>query len=410
MNVTRLREEFATLQTESNQFMDASTADGAEAPSPEQLDANEKRLERMQTIQKQIDQHTQFAKLKLANPADTTVPGSVQTPAEPSGREEFMNIIVADETPEQAVRRYAQHKAAINNFIRTGDTRGLQFANSALTTSVGSGALLPRRVGTPVVIKRMGNPIRQVIESRGLKVMETTTSEEIPVPVIDDTANSADAIAQNATGDNEKEPSITNLTLGNTLYDSGTVWSSNTLLNSLSFDLLAYLEPMLNKRIDRTQSKAWVDDMEANATVGKTTAGTATVTYLELLAWQHSIAVDNRANGAFIVSDGLFQTLRGLMDSQNHPIYQQSLRDDAPDQLLGWPIFVSADLAAPGAGAVSGLAVVADLLFVRDVTNRRIARYVNIPTYRDQFGIAEFANGDFKYAASGVRALKHAAA
>ena len=413
MNVTKLREEFSTLKTATDEFV--GLPEDADI-TQEQLDQNATRIERMTFIKAQIDQHAKFAQMKLDNPADPAAPGVITTPTDPSGRDEFTNISVADETPEQAALRFSRETAAINRWIRYGDPRGVKFAvsggeqfttNSALTTASGSNALLPVTVATPVVIKRILNPLRAAIQARGLKVMTTDTTEPISVPVFDDTANTADAIPQNQTGDNEKEPGLSNLVLGNTLYDSGTVWASNTLLNGLTYDLLGYLQPMLDQRIDIKQATAWMLDLATNATVGVTTASTAGVTYSELLAWQHSIPLVNRPWGAFILSDGLFQTIRNLVDSQGHPIYQESLRDDAPNTLLGWPVFLTDQLAAPAATAVSGVAIAANLTFVRDITNKRIARYVNIPTYRDQFGLAEFANGDFKYAASGVRALKH---
>ena len=412
MNVTKLREEFSTLKTATDEFV--GLPEDA-AITQEQLDENATRIERMTFIKAQIDQHAKFAQMKLDNPADPAAPGTVTTPAEPTGREEFNRISVADETPEQAALRFAKDKAAVNRWIRYGDPRGVRFAassgeqfttNSALTTASGSNALLPVTVAPPVLIKRLLNPLRAAMVARGQPIMSTDTTENISVPVFDDTANTADVIPQNQTGDNEKEPAVAGVTLGATLYDSGTVWSSNTLLNSLTIDLLGYLQPMLDQRIDIKQAAAWMLDLATNATVGVTTAGTSTITYAELVAWQHSIAVVNRPYGAFILSDGLFQTLRNLVDSQNRPLYQESLRDDAPDKLLGWPVFITDQLAAPAATAVSGIAVATNLIFIRDITNKRIARYVNIPTYRDQFGLAEFANGDFKYTAGGARALK----
>ena len=408
----KAREKFAALQTECNQFMEKFPEDGENRPSDEEFSANGTRIEGMKTLQKQIDQHQQFAALKLENPTATAVPGTVTTPVEPGGREEFSQIAVSlsIETKEQGEQRFSLHKAAVNHFIRTGEHKRVMFNNNAITTGTGSNAMLPVSVAPPIVIKRLVNPLRQALAARGLVAITTDSSEPISVPFFDDSANAADVIPQNQTPDNEKEPSVTSLQLGNTLYDSGTVWSSNTLLNSLSFDLLAYIQPMLDSRIDIKQATAWMTSIKATAPVGVTTASTGGVTFPELLTWQHSVPIVNRPYGVFVLSDTLFRGIRGLVDNQNRPIYQESLQDGAPDKLLGWPIFVSTDLADPGPGQVSGLAVAANRIFIRDITNRRVARYVNDADRRDQFGLAEFANGDFQFHPSGVRALKHAAA
>ena len=407
----KAREKFAAHQNECNQFMDKFPEDGEARPSEDEFKANGTRIEEMKTLQKQIDQHAQFAQLKLDNPATTAAPGTIQTPSEPGGREEFSQIAqsLAIETKEQAEQRFSIHKAAVNHFIRTGEHKKVMFNNDAITTGTGSNAMLPVTVAPPVIIKRLVNPLRQALAARGLVAITTDTAEPISVPFFDDSGNTADVIPQNQTPDNEKEPVVTGMTLGNTLYDSGTVWSSNTLLNSLSFDLLAYIQPMLDSRIDIKQATAWMTSIKATATIGVTTASTAGVTFQELLTWQHSVPIVNRPYGVFVLSDGLFRAIRGLTDTQNRPIYQESLQDGAPDKLLGWPVFPSTALSDPAAGQISGLAVAANRIFVRDITNRRVTRYVNDADRRDQFGLAEFANGDFAFHPSAVRALKHAA-
>jgi HK97 family phage major capsid protein len=406
---TKLREEFSRLHGEAKTLIDGAIAGGRELTADEKT-ANENRFKRLKTIKDTLDEQLRFANLAIAD-APTNGGGGVTRGREPQGRDEFDR---SDPDRQQFAQREGEtdagflqrHRKLVNDFIRTGAIPAkLQFT---LTTGSGSGVLLPTSVGKPVVIKAIRNTVRAALMARGLKVIETDGMEAMSVPVFDDTANTADAIAENSTSENNKDPSVGGLDLGATLYDSGTVWASNTLLNSQTFDLLAYLEPMLDARIEAAELAAWMVLLAA-ATVGKTTSTTTGVTYGELLDWQHSIPLARRADGVFFVSDGLFRTLRGMVDDNDRPIYQESLRDDAPDRLLGWPLFPTTGLAAPAAGAVSGVAASAEALVVRDVKNRRIARYQNIPTHPDQFGIREFSNGDFKFVTSAVRTLKHAA-
>jgi HK97 family phage major capsid protein len=299
-----------------------------------------------------------------------------------------------------------RHREAVNAYIKTGDMmRARQFV---LVTTTGSSVLAPTRVGASRTVQQMPNPYRAALMARALEVIRTADMNPIAIPYFDDTANTADIIAENNTSENNKDPSVSGVTLTPVLYDSGTVWSSNMLLSSVGFDLLGYLEPMLDTRIWRREMTAWTTTLLATAVVGKTTATVNGVTYDELLDWQHSIPAVRRYNGVFMVSDGLFRAIRGLKDTTGQPIYQPSLRDDAPDRLLGWPIFVTDALAAPATGVTSGVAAAADGLFIREAGQRHIARYSNIPTHPDQFGIREFAYGSFAFDSAAVRTLKHA--
>lgn len=412
------REEFSRIRQEAMTVVETAAKEDRDLTDDEKK-ANEQRFKRMEQIEKLDAEHARFAGMAIrGGAAAANVPGTVQTTTQPRGREEFeagegrdFFTAGAGETEVDVIRR---HREAINHFIRTGERQGsIAGRRFTLTTGSGSGVLLPTLVGPPIAIKRMRNPIRAALAARGLQVIRTPGMEAMSIPVFDDTANEASVIAQDSTSENNLDPTVTGLTLGADLYDSGTVWSSNTLLNSLTYDLIAWLEPMLRARIEAKQMTAWFDDLDA-ATVGKTTASTTGVTYGELLDWQHSIPASRRGDGVFFVSDGLMRAIRGLVDANDNPIYQVSLRDEQPDTLLGWPVFVTDDLAAPAAGAVSGVAASAESLIVRDVTGGeggvRIARYTNIPTHPDQFGLRMFANGDFAFQTGGVRTLKHAAA
>ena len=401
----KLRTEFANLQKTSADVFAAAETEGRPLTDEERT-AHDTRFARMETIKRTLDDHGKFAEMQLAA-------GKAQTQANPPGQAEAQTEAerqgFAAPKPGDEKQRFAAHREAVNHFIRTGETRTAKFS---LTTGSGSGVLLPTTVGMPIVLKRLINPIRAALLARGRVPIVTDGMETLVIPVLDDSANTADAIAQDSTSQNNKDPAVSGITLGATLYDSGTIWSSNTLLSSVGFDLLTYLEPMLDERIDRAQLAAWFALLVA-ATVGVTTASTTGITYNELLNWQHSIPLARRKNGVFFVSDGLQRALRGLVDTTGQPLYQPSLRDDAPDLLLGWPVIVTDGLATPAAGAVSGVAASADGLIVRDVRTgttggKRVARYQE-STHPDQFGIREFANGDFAFVASTVRTLKHAA-
>ena len=421
IRLKELREEFAHLQTEAQGIVDAAVKEKRDLTDDE-TKANETRFSRMTQVKKQLDEDHRFASLAIAAAVEgkPVVPsGSVQIgengptlqfSADAPGRQEYERNREAGltfslrpgESEEGAKLRY--HRDAVNNFIRTGQEPDKRFT---LITTTGTGVLVPGRIGPPMTIKRQSNPFRAALLARGLQPIKTDGMESLTVPIFDDSANSADVIPQNATGDNPKDPALSGLLLAAGLYDSGTVWSSNTLINSAGFDLMGYLEPLLEERIDQTQAAAWITLLQAG-TIGKTTASTTGVTYSELLDWQHSIPVVRRSDGVFFVSDGLLRAIRGLVDSTGQPLFQLSMRDDVPDTLLGWPIFAVVGLPTPATGVVSGIAASASALAIRDVNNRRIARYSNQPNWPDQVGIRMFTNGGFNFVGSYVRTLKHA--
>jgi HK97 family phage major capsid protein len=418
-NDTQLREEFSRLHGEAEQVIEGARGAGRELTA-EEKSANDTRFNRMNAIRSVIDESQRFAAMALSGqaPAAHTNNGgsqatgaSVQAPTDPNGRAQFeqhqareifaSQLSQKAQTPEMQQR----HRDAINHYIRTGESRHNQFV---LTTGSGSGVLMPTRIERPTIVKKIINPYRAALAARGLQVLQTTGAETIGLPEIDDTANSATDMAENSTSENNLDPAISGTTIGAILRDSGTIWNSNTLLMTLDYDLIGYLDPLLDQRIDRKETTAWTTKLIAG-TVGKTTAAVNLVTYAELIAWQHSLPLERRGNGVFFVSDQLMQALRTMVDDQNRPLFQESVRDEQPDRLLGWPIFIAPGLAAPAAAAVSGVAADAAGIVIREVTNKRIARYTNIPTHPDQFGIRKFANSDMGFWPDAVRTLKHAA-
>ena len=299
------------------------------------------------------------------------------------------------------------HRAQVERYLKTG-VRPEKFT---ITTGSGSGVLLPTRVGTPYVISSTTDAFRRAILSRGLRPIETTDTATFGVPVFDDSDNAAVTIAQDATADVVADPDVAGVTLSATLFTSKTVWLSNTAVASMP-NLLSFVGPMLDRRMDRRRESGIVGTLGGLANV--VTAGAADgVTYDELLDLQHAISPADRANGVFVVSDGLFRAIRGLTDDGGNPIYQVSLRDGAPDTLLGWPIFVSEGMAGVGAGNVTAVAANAEGILIRDVVGgpgaRRVARYSEIPSRPDQVGFNLFANGDGAIIDSAAAVLKQAA-
>lgn len=384
----QLREEFETVRKSALDVIHKAQQEKRELTA-EEMQENDRRFARCDQIRTQIDEEAKFATLKVADlPAE--VLDVAKSAHDPKDRQDF-NANVGNKWNAD------RHAAAVNKYLR-----GQPLERDEFTIVSGAGGVtLP--AAPPVVIKRVRNPFKAALQAYGYSILNVSGFGN--APVFDDSANSADVIAQNSTSENVKEPAITNLT-GDVLYDSGTVWFSNTYLGQAGFEPLSYLRPMLDARLEAAETTAWTATMLTGAGVGVTAASTTAITYQEIVNLKYSLPVVAQQDGVFLASSGMMAALEGLVDGNGRPLYRMSLSDDSPDKLLGWPIFVVADLATPGAASKSLVAASASALIAREFGPRRLVKYENIPTRPDQVGIREFANGGFGIFAGNVKVLQ----
>ena len=389
--VTQLRNEFATLHTAAGAILTAAATAKRDTTADEKA-SNELRYSRMEAIQATIAEQTRFAKLALDN-------GTAVMPVVPPGQPEFENNANFSKADGQldivAIRK------AINHFARTGETRQL----FTVTSTTGSGAYLPTEVLQPISVRRLQNSFRSLIESYGIVAMVVPNTANFSLPVADDTANVGQAQSEASTTGTELDPADASLLIAPTLYSSKQFWYSNTMANSGAFDLLAFVLPMAQKRIDKIQETAWTNLVKAQ-TNGKTTASPAGITYSELLDWEHSLAPAYRADAGFIVSDALYRSLRGLVDGNARPILDLDPTNKFVGTIHGKPVIVNDYL--DGFGAVSrklGFFASASAVQIVDVADARVIRYVNVPAKVDQVGFEQVVNGDMKFVGKGVSVI-----
>jgi HK97 family phage major capsid protein len=382
------REEFTALATTVQSTIDAAKRERRDL-RPTERQANENRFNRMAQLRPKLvadrQQVTRMAAEVYCRETGRPVPPVM--------------------TPE--IVQFNRSREAFANYLRTGEPTHQEYT---LTTTSGGGVLVPTSVAPPIVIRRTANPILPALALYGLDAMRTDNSDSVRVPVLDDTANTATAIAQDATTDNAADPDVSaGLLLGANLYDTGTAWVSNTMLRATpGYDLIAYLTPMLYDRLDKTQGAAWMAAMVAGPGNTYTTASSTAVTYTDVNNFYFTLPTPYRDDGVFFVSDGFLQAITNLLDSQGRPLYRQSMRDGVPDTLLGKPLFVSTApaLQSPAAAATVAVFASAGSLAIRLVNNQRLVRYADVPTKPDQTGLRVFQSGDFGFLPAGVAVLK----
>ena len=408
-----LREEYDALTAATEQLI-AKARDEDRDLTDEERAENESRFGRMKQINnlsadskrladaKAVEVYTADEKAGLAGGSVEPTPGAGDDADEP-----FAKLPVPPHRQSSAERqKYARESAALVNYIRTGDRSHEQYT---LTTGSGGGVLVPATVLAPIVVRYVRNPILPALAAYGYDVIRTDTTEPLKIPILDDTANAATLIAEDAQTDNPTDVNVSgSITLsGAKLLDSGTEWMSGTLLRANGFDLLAYVKPLLYQRLERYQASTWFTQLAASSNV-YTAAGTTTVTYADVNNFYFSLSAPYRDDAAFFVSDGFLQTITNLVDTMGRPLYRQSMRDGVPDTLLGKPLFVTtaAALGAPAAGVVVAAFVSMSTVKVRLVNNQELITYVNIPTKPGEIGLRVLQNGDFGFAPQGVALLK----
>ncbi len=310
----------------------------------------------------------------------------------------------------------AYAKDGINHFLRTGQVPDAY--KFIITTVTEGGIMLPKAVMAPYLVRRNVNAFRLAISYYGYHALETTTTDQITLPVWDDTSNIGQPLSESATTDDTADSTLTgSVTLNGTLYESGSKWFSNTLLNAEGFDVLSYVAPVQQLMYDKGQESAYTataqgTSFSANYTVPATQVG---IKYEDLLNWEHTLVPAYRRDAVFVLSDSLYKTLRGMVDGNNRPIIDLNpagvlAQGEGPlfiEQIHGKPIAVSDYMTAvnptvAAAGTLkTGLFISADAIKIRNVIPQRLTRYVNVPTYPDQTGYNLFGNGDCKFVANG---------
>jgi len=149
-------------------------------------------------------------------------------------------------------------------------------------------------------------------------------------------------------------------------YKAGTkIIVSEELLQDSAFPLDSFLANEFGERIATLVEDAYINgdgSGKPQGIVGTNTPVTtytyptgqvAATTYSALVTAIYQVPVQYRDGMGIWISDGMFQRLVLLADSQNRPIWQVSTSAGAPDTLLGFPVHVNPSLAAPGANAKS---------------------------------------------------------
>lgn len=187
-------------------------------------------------------------------------------------------------------------------------------------------------------------------------VWQTGTGADLPVPTVNDTANSGEIIAEANAVTTTVDPVFGQVVLQSYKYSSKAVIVSVELLQDSFINIAAYLGGALGTRIGRIQNNhftvgtntAQPNGIVTAASLGKTATATNAITMDELIDLQHSVdpAYRGRPGVGFMMNDLTAAVVRKLKDSQNRYLWELSTQVGQPDTLLGKPVYINNDMVS----------------------------------------------------------------
>lgn len=353
-SIQELRERRAAKAQEARKILDDNTGDKWTPRHGEQVDTLYAEIE---AIDGQIRRLEKAVELENENKLDVIKPGEID-PKSP--------------------------KALFNKWVRQGDqalsAADWQVIRNVMSTTTGSegGFTVPAEISSTLydAMKAFG-AMRTLAE-----VFRTADGRPLSFPTSDGTSEVGELIAQNVTATG-LDPTFGTVALDVYKYSSKIVAAPIELLQDTTIDMESFIRKRLGQRLGRINNQHFTTGtgtaqprgIVTGSTVGRVgaTGQTTTIIYDDLVDLVHSVDPAYRTSrSAFMTSDTLMRVLRKLKDTQNRPLWLPSWEagisrgvgsqnggynsDDsvAPfDLLMGYPIYVNNDMAAPAANARS---------------------------------------------------------
>tara|TARA_R100000808_G_scaffold24161_1_gene54965 strand:- start:3670 stop:5028 length:1359 start_codon:yes stop_codon:yes gene_type:complete len=256
----------------------------------------------------------------------------------------------------------------------------------------------------------MGSVEQALLEYGGQRnlsrVIRTSNGADLPIPTNDDTTTSAAIITEGSTV-TIQSLNFAQVTLSSYKYSSYVV-SSFELLEDTAINLQAFIGEAIGVRIARGTNASFTNGTGSSQPKGAVHAATTTVTgstatggditYNNIVDLYHSVdpAYRNSASFAFQCSDGILSEIRKLVDSNGVPLWNVSLRDDAPNLLLGTAVNINQDMTASSTASAEKILIAGDFSkhIIRDVADLRLRRLDERLALSDQVGWVAFSRHD----------------
>lgn len=231
-------------------------------------------------------------------------------------------------------------------------------------TGAGGGYTVPQEFLAEIVKRMKAYGAVQ----RVARVVTTESGADMPFPTLDDTANVGRLLAEN-TQLTQTDVAFGTKTLKSYVYSSDLILVSLQLLMDTAFDVEQDLRDALAERIGRIMNQHFTTGTGSSQPQGLVTGGTVGVTgatgttltfgadsgvvYDNLISLVHSVDPAYRSSGRcrWMLGDTALSAVRRVKNTQNIPLWQPSMQDGVPDNLLGYPVEINPDMPVPAANA-----------------------------------------------------------
>jgi HK97 family phage major capsid protein len=249
------------------------------------------------------------------------------------------------------------------DYVR-GNIDGAEYRAQGVATGAAGGYLVPQGFRDHVTeVMKAYAPLRQVVE-----VITTTEGNDMPWPVVDDTANTGAILGEN-TQASELDVVFTQKTLRSYVYTSKVVRVSRQLLQDSGVNVDPLMARLLGERLARSQSAhfttgtgtAQPEGVQTNAAIGKTgaTGQTTSVIWNDLVDLVHSVDTAYWGPGAsFMMNPATWGTVLKLRDDSGgaglgRPLVEPAVTTEAARTLMGFPVVLNPDMPVMAANAKS---------------------------------------------------------
>lgn len=357
---TKLREERANLWEQMQQLLAETEERGMSAEQQQNYDRMEGEMRRLSA---DVEARDRAEELERRMAAPQPLPEGAIPPA--GGRD------------DDKQRRY---RAAFNRWLTS--RHGLNSLNSAerdalvggfvdlesralgVGTGSAGGYTVPQAFLDEIVRRMKAFGAVQ----RVARVVNTDSGADMPFPTLDDTANVGRLLAEN-TQLTQTDVAFGTKTLKAYVYSSDLVLVSLQLMMDNGFDIEQDLRDALGERIGRIMNQHFTTGTGSSQPQGLVTGGTVGVTgatgttltfgadsgvvYDNLISLVHSVDPAYRSSGRcrWMLGDTALSAVRRVKNTQNIPLWQPSMQDGVPDNLLGYPVEINPDMPVPAANA-----------------------------------------------------------
>jgi len=231
--------------------------------------------------------------------------------------------------------------------IGTERTQPIRAAQSAGTGSAG-GYVVPASFSDTFL-----TILKKVDELFGLATLfPTRTGSPTNFPLIDDTANVAAVVAENAQS-TEVEPTYAPCVFGQCpTWRSGMMRASVELAQDSHFPLEALLAGVAALRFARGVGAAFITTLLGAAGLGVTAAATNAIAADEVFSLIDSLDAAYLPNAAFLMSHATFTALSKLKGAgSGNYLFPVTLNAEGRPLLAGFPVYFSPSMPALAAGA-----------------------------------------------------------